>query len=101
MTGDSPWGEFFTLWNIWGSNISPVKKEITIVIFHLGEEERHCSPHAHLYFTDFVGFETHFWVCVFYHCSDRLGDIMTADVLLIVIVVEPFQLVAAARSMSL
>ena len=65
------------------------------------EEERHLYPHAHWSCTDFVGFETHFWVCVFYHCSERLGDIMTADVLLIVIVVEPFQLVAAARSMSL
>ena len=37
MTGNSPWGKILTIWNRQGSNISPGKKGITIVICHLGK----------------------------------------------------------------
>ena len=35
MTSNSPRGNFFPLRNHWGSNISPGKTVITIVIYHL------------------------------------------------------------------
>ena len=35
MTNNSRWGKSFTLQNHWGSNISPRKKGITILICHL------------------------------------------------------------------
>ena len=36
MTSNSHWGKIYTLRNCRGGNISPVKKWITIVIWHLG-----------------------------------------------------------------